>query len=146
MTVSISEFMTSHPHSIGVAQPLAVAERMMKEHHIRHLPVLNGGKIVGILSDRDAELSRRFGTKEKALTVEDAMMPDPYVAAPNEPLRTVARVMAEHKFGCAVVAEGTQIKGVFTTVDALNALSELLKNDADPRSGTGRRTNFERPG
>ena len=44
---TIRSFMTSAPHTIGIEQTVATASRMMKQHDIRHLPVLHGGKIVG---------------------------------------------------------------------------------------------------
>src|SRR5437879_4833811 len=52
-TTTIRDYMTPAPHTIGVEQPLAVAAALMQAHHIRHLPVLHGGKLVGILSERD---------------------------------------------------------------------------------------------
>lgn len=143
MSLAISDAMTANPHSIGKDQPLSVAERMMRQHHIRHLPVLDGGRIVGIVSERDIELAMRFSSGGRT-PVEDAMVADPYIVAPNMPVRTVARAMAEHRYGCAIIAEGTRIAGVFTTVDALNAVGRLLENEADPRAGAGRRSNFMR--
>ena len=50
---TIDQFMTRAPHTIGYHQTLATAHRMMRELSIRHLPVLDGGKLVGILSQRD---------------------------------------------------------------------------------------------
>ncbi len=49
----IKNFMTTAPHSIGVDQTLAQAHAFLKKHHVRHLPVLSGGSLVGILTERD---------------------------------------------------------------------------------------------
>ena len=49
----VSAFMTPGPHTIGRDQTLAVAHRLVREHGIRHLPVLHGGKQVGDQSQRD---------------------------------------------------------------------------------------------
>jgi acetoin utilization protein AcuB len=63
------------------------------------------------------------------------MTMDVYVAAPSTPLAEVARVMAENKYGSAVVMDRAKIVGVFTTVDALNALAQVLVEK--PRALTG---------
>jgi acetoin utilization protein AcuB len=52
---TVDKYMTSHPHTIGVDQPLSLAHKIMTEFRIRHLPVLDGGKLVGVISDRDLE-------------------------------------------------------------------------------------------
>jgi acetoin utilization protein AcuB len=123
----ISKFMTPSPHSIGVEQSLFVAHELMREHHVRHLPVLHGGKLVGILTERDARLVESIRDVDpKDVTVEDAMSQSVYVVAPDEPLSSVAREMAEHKYGSAVVMEKGKVVGIFTTVDACSALASLF--------------------
>jgi acetoin utilization protein AcuB len=59
------------------------------------------------------------------VAVEDAMSVDVYVTSPDAPIADVAATMAEHRYGCAVVMEGAHLAGIFTTVDALNALARL---------------------
>lgn len=123
-TPAIAAFMTSSPHSIGRDQSLAAAHRLMREHRIRHLPVLEGGKLVGIISDRDLHLAETLKDVDaERVPVEDAMTPTPYAVAPTTPVAEVAREMAEQKIGSAVVMEGRKIVGVFTVTDALRALA-----------------------
>jgi acetoin utilization protein AcuB len=125
--VHIRVHMTLGPHSVGVDQPLSVAHRIMREHGIRHLPVLRGGKLVGVVTQRDLYLVETLREVEaSSVRVEEAMTDDAYVVAPNEPLVSVARTMADKKYGCAVVMEGTEVVGIFTAVDALHALANLL--------------------
>jgi acetoin utilization protein AcuB len=125
--LAISKFMTPSPHSIGVEQSLSVAHAMMREHHVRHLPVLHGGKLVGLLTERDARLVESLKDVDaQQVTVEDAMSQSVYVVAPDAPLSSVAREMAEHKYGSAVVMEKGKVVGIFTTVDACSALASLL--------------------
>lgn len=123
----ISRYMTASPYSIGQEQKLAQAHKLMRSHNIRHLPVLHGGKLVGVLSDRDLHLieSLRDVDTEDAV-VEEAMSPTVYTVAPDATLDEVVREMSEHKYGCAVVVENSKVVGVFTTVDALRAFAELL--------------------
>jgi acetoin utilization protein AcuB len=120
---AIRHFMTPAPHSIGRDQPLKLAHDRMRSLGIRHLPVLSGGRLTGILSQRDALLveSLRDVDPERVL-VEEAMSTDVYVVGPDTPLEEVASAMAEHKYGCAVVMAGSHVAGIFTTVDALRAL------------------------
>lgn len=119
--------MTMSPHSIGLGQPLDVAHRMMREHAIRHLPVLEGGKLVGILSQRDLYLIETLEALDtSAVRVEEAMTQDIYIVGPEESLESVVSTMAERKLGCAVVIDGPGVAGIFTTHDALRALAHLI--------------------
>ncbi len=119
--------MTKLPHTIGKEQTLTMAHTLMRSHHIRHLPVLDGGRVVGVVSDRDLNLLETLRDVDPDdVAVEDAMTPDPFTCSPTESLSSVARVMAEKKYGAAVVTEGHKVVGVFTAVDGLRVLSEIL--------------------
>jgi acetoin utilization protein AcuB len=123
----IQKFMTTSPHSIGKDQTLARAHAVMREHSIRHLPVLDGGALVGLLSLRDAHLIETLKDVDaKTVTVEEAMSSVVYAVSPDAPLDEVASTMAEHKYGCAVIMQNHHVVGVFTTVDVCRALAELL--------------------
>jgi acetoin utilization protein AcuB len=125
---SIKRYMTPSPHTIGRAQSLGQAHKMMRSHHIRHLPVLDGGALVGVLSDRDLHLieTLRDVDADKVI-VEEAMTPVVYKVSPEAPLDEVVREMAQHKYGSAIVEDQGKVVGVFTTVDALDALADLLE-------------------
>jgi acetoin utilization protein AcuB len=124
---TIQKFMTTAPHSIGVDQPLSRGHAMMTEHHIRHLPVLNGGKLVGMLTDRDLQLVEALaGVDPTKVHVEEAMSSVVYSVKPDMPLDEVVGTMAEHKYGSAVVMQNEKVVGIFTTVDVCRALAELL--------------------
>jgi acetoin utilization protein AcuB len=125
---TIQKHMTTSPHSIGADQPLSRAHAFLREHRIRHLPVLTGGKLVGMLSDRDLHLveSLKDVDPEKVL-VEDAMSTIIYAVTPDQPLDEVVSTMAEHKYGSAVVMQNGKVVGIFTTVDVCRTLAELLR-------------------
>lgn len=132
MTIPVRSYMTASPHTIGIDQTLELATRMFQEHHIRHLPVLSGGRLVGMLTERDVALVETLGgvdpTTEK---VESAMSQDCYTVAPEDNLGQVAAHMAQHKYGSAVITEHNKIVGVLTTVDVCRALAALaMKHDA----------------
>lgn len=125
---TIQKYMTVLPHTIGADQSLAKAEKMMTELHVRHLPVLDGGKLVGILTDRDVRLVESFKDVDpEKVTVDEAYSPEPYITEPGAPLNKVCAEMANHKFGCALVVDNHKLVGIFTWVDALKALDHLME-------------------
>jgi acetoin utilization protein AcuB len=124
---TIRDYMTPSPHTIGPDQTLAVAHKMMREHGIRHLPVLRAGRLLGLVSDRDLRLIETLKDVDPGqVQVEEAMATEPYAITPDTSLEHVALEMAEHKYGSALVVEHDRVVGVFTTVDALRALQDLL--------------------
>jgi acetoin utilization protein AcuB len=125
---TVEQFMTHAPHTIGHHQPMATAHQIMREFGIRHLSVLDSGKLVGIVSQRDLHLMETLRDVDpEEVKVSEAMSEDAYAIGPRSSVRKVAAEMADHKYGCAVVIDKDCVIGVFTTVDALRALSELLE-------------------
>lgn len=122
----IEKYMTPMPHTINAGLPLKMAKEMMSKYGIRHLPVQEGGKLVGVITDRDLKLAYSMNDQANFL-VDDVMTPDSYAVEPQENLDTVLTVMAERKLGCAVVAqENGKVVGIFTATDGLRAFSEVL--------------------
>ena len=131
----IYKYMTVCPHTVGRDQTLALAKRLMQEKGIRHLPVLDGGVLVGIVSERDVDMILAVSTVDRdRVKVEEAMTPEPYIVSADAKLSRVCADMARHKYGCAIVVERGHVAGVFTTVDALRVLSRLLEDGAVPPS------------
>lgn len=123
----IDKYMSRSPHTIGVDQTLAKAHDLMREHDIRHLPVLRAGQLVGLLSDRDIKLVESLKDVDPhRVTVEQAMSEEPYTVDPLTPMETVVREMAHRKLGSAVVMKAGHVVGIFTAVDALQALAWAL--------------------
>jgi acetoin utilization protein AcuB len=121
----VADYMTPGPHTIGREQSVVAAKQMMQQIRVRHLPVLHGGKLVGVLSDRDlAAIETLPGSRQ--MTVEDAMVPEVYITSEDASLATVAGEMARQRVGSAVVVKDEHVVGVFTAVDALRALAETL--------------------
>ena len=120
--------MTDGPHTVGPTRSLAVARRMMLDQSIRHLPVLDGGKIVGLLSERDLLLVESLpGVNPTDVRVEEAMVQNVFTVEPETPVGEVVETMIERKLGSAVIVEAERVIGVFTTIDALRALHDLLE-------------------
>jgi len=120
--------MTDSPHTVGPTRSLAVARKIMLDHGVRHLPVLDGGRIVGLLSERDLLLVESLpGVNPTDVRVEEAMVQNVFTVGPDTPVGEAVETMIERKLGSAVVSEGERVIGVFTTIDALRALHELLE-------------------
>lgn len=119
----IADYMTTVPHTVGSEQTITFAQQMMQKYGIRHLPVLHGGELYGIVSDRD--LGMIAGLNEvnpDDTTVEEAMTQEAYTVAKETPLIDVLAQMLEHKYGSVVVVEGAKIIGIFTTHDSMQML------------------------
>ncbi|MCA2977554.1 MAG: CBS domain-containing protein [Myxococcaceae bacterium] len=127
-TILVQDYMTASPHSIGVTLSLSDAANMMKAFKIRHLPVLDGRALVGIVSDRDVQMVESMeGIDPDEVPIEEAMSQAPYTVTPSTPLEVAARHLARHKLGSAVVVDANQkVVGVFTVTDGMRALADLL--------------------
>ena len=133
--MKISDYMTHSPHTIAIDRTLAEAHLLMRQFRIRHLPVLERGKLAGIVSERDLHLVETLKDVSPAeATVEEAMSQEVFVTEPGSSLARVAGVMASRKLGSAVVAHHGQVVGIFSTVDALRALSEIAAERRPPRA------------
>jgi acetoin utilization protein AcuB len=125
---TVRQHMTASPHTISPYQPLTIARTTMHSHKIRHLPVLDGGRIVGLISERDLLMVESVpGVNPTNVRVEEAMVQDVFTATPDEPMADVVETMVRRKLGSAVVVDGDRVVGVFTTTDALRALMSLLE-------------------
>ncbi len=125
---TIQKYMTTTPHTVRPDLTIAAADKIMHENRIRHLPVLNGGQLVGLLSQRDIRLIESFKDVDiKTVQVVEAMSQDVFEVSPNASLDEVVLTMAAKKYGSAVVTQNSHVVGIFTAVDALQALAELLQ-------------------
>jgi acetoin utilization protein AcuB len=112
----------------------------MVEHQLRHLPVKDGNKLVGLLTDRDLKraLDPDLGLPPKEqLFVRDIYIPDAYVVDASEPLDLVLDHLASHHIGSALVTSNGRLVGIFTMVDACRILCHHLRSlfSLRPRNG-----------
>jgi acetoin utilization protein AcuB len=119
--------MTPAPVCIAFDADLESAVASMREHAIRHLPVMDEGTLVGVVSERDLAMVESLVPEEwRQICVAEAMTPHPYAVPPDAPLCDVAKHMAQEKLGCAVVTTPHgEVIGLFTTTDALRVLAQL---------------------
>lgn len=121
----IVAYMTPLPHTVGSEQTITFAQEMMRKYDVRHLPVLHGGELYGIVSERDLGVIAGLNeVNPDETTVEEAMTQEAYTVSRETPLFDVLTHMLDQKYGSAIVIEGTKVVGIFTTHDAVRLLVE----------------------
>lgn len=132
MITTLDTEMVESPHKVGRSMKIHQAMRLMEECEFRHLPVIDGGKLVGMVSQRDLKAALALPQSD-TLQVEDVMKSPVYAVSQKTALRKVVRSMADKKIGSTVVLDTQgKVVGIFTTTDALNLLADLLEEkDSD---------------
>jgi acetoin utilization protein AcuB len=111
---------------------LADAYRTMQEKKIRHLPILESGRLVGVITDRDLRLATSTLSPTPFLPgarVAEVMSRSPRTADPWDPVEEAARTMRELKIGCLPVLEEDRLIGIITGIDLLDALIRMTGVD-----------------
>ncbi len=131
MAMLVRQWMNPRPLTVIPETTLAQAKALMDKYWIRHLIVVEGEALVGVLSDRDvrtASLPPGAQTTAAAqeahlarVAVRDAMTKGPRTVQPDAPLVEVARLMIEHRFSSVPVVEGGRLVGILTETDILRA-------------------------
>jgi acetoin utilization protein AcuB len=124
---SVDRYMTREPYSIASTDTLARARTMMVKHQIRHLPVVDGDRLVGVVSDRDVEVVSAVPGMDLTHVEIGRVMRPPLDVWGETPLDEVSELMTTRRSDCVVVRGGHGVEGIFTAVDALAALADLLR-------------------
>lgn len=124
----LKDVMTADPETVAPSYHLVTAKRLMAENNIRHLPVVEKGKVIGIISDRDVKLADLVykNRPDEEVRVGDICLFEPYVVSENTELRQVLEKMLAKKYGCVVVEKNQKVTGIFTMVDAGKILLRYL--------------------
>ena len=123
----VKTYMSAPPYTIGDDQTMARAHELMRQHRVRHLPVLRAQKLVGVVSDGDLHMVETLAEVDpRKVRDDEAMTPEVYTVSPDAPLDEVVREMATHKYGSVIVVDHGHVVGVFTTVDACRAFADML--------------------
>jgi len=128
----VRDVMRSPVVTIPPEMTLEAAYREMREQGIRHLPVVEGERLLGVVTDRDLRLATSalapapFGTGSRV----SAVMSRPAVTADaGDPIEDAARAMRERKIGCLPVLEEGRLAGILTGLDLLDALMRMTGVD-----------------
>ena len=122
---TISEVMTPGPTTVGASTPIAEAARLMKADDIGSLPILEDGKLAGVLTDRDIVLRVvADGLDPQSTTAGEVASRDPVTIDPQQDLGEALRLMAEHQVRrLPVVAEDGRLVGMLAQADVAREAS-----------------------
>jgi CBS domain-containing protein len=131
----VREMMTTTVATLGRNDTLDLADDLMSMGRIRHLPVLEEGRVVGVVSQRDlfrSALAVALGYGERAqklllktITVKRVMSEPAISIALDATVTEAACLMLEHKIGCLPVVEGQTLVGIVTETDILRAMATV---------------------
>ena len=124
---TVGEVMTQQPHCIAADTSIAEAYRLMADKKCHHLPVLEDGRLVGLVSERDL-LRLKWSANVFKIDMEHdpvgvVMSVSLFCVPPETPLPLVAGQMRDRRIGSAVVVSEGRVVGIFTTSDALAVLA-----------------------
>ena len=125
--------------TIGASDRLSTVEDIMTLGRVRHMPVVQGGKLVGVVSERDllrASLSNLtgFDSSERrsfldGVEIARVMSAPPVVIEADAPIEHAALVMAERRIGCLPVMDGQMLVGLLTETDLLRYFAGVPRDD-----------------
>ena len=131
--MKVRELMTTDVTTVGRNDELTIADDIMKMKRLRHLPVVEEGRLVGILTQRDlfhAALSTALNFGEKAqkgflktVVVKEVMTDEVLTIDPGADVKEAARRMIEHKIGCLPVVENGKLVGIVSETDLLRVVA-----------------------
>jgi acetoin utilization protein AcuB len=127
----VGAVMTSFPYFVEADDTAGKLEQMMDEHGIRHLPVQQKGKIVGIVSERDLHhvVKRNAPEAEKeTIQARHIMIRDPYIVPFRAPLNEVVFEMAKRRIGSVIVQRQGKLAGILSAIDVCRILGEYLES------------------
>lgn len=127
-SVPVSQFITTDPVIGREDMDMDELKTVLRKHDIRHLPIVRGDEVVGVVSERDVRLVSGLSPDEqKQIRASDLMTTEPYMVEASAQLEDVARIMASQRIGSVIVNdEDGLLLGIFTATDALRALVEMI--------------------
>lgn len=146
MAIKVSKYMTSHVISITPDVGIREAFFLMKEHSIRHLPIVDDTKrLIGIISDR--ELRRPNWVDEahdithvyyldNTMKVRDVMIENVHVLHTYDTLKKAVCLLLERGIGAAPVLDKTEtLVGMLSAIDLLRALTDMIREEKTRKKG-----------
>ena len=136
MFIAVRDIMTPNPITVQCSAMLVEVIGLMKAHKCRQLPVLEGHRLAGIVTDRDIRLAAHSSlvlrehsedlTFWQNATAQDCMTYNPLTVEPNKPATHAAELLNRYKFGALPVVENGQLVGIVTVSDILSSYIALL--------------------
>ena len=124
----VKDFMTRNPASVSPDDDLRVTFNMLSDRWIRQAPVVEKGKLVGIVTDRDLRMALVQHVTEPNLTVRNVMTPDPVTVSEDASLEEAGIILTSHKINATpVLSEDGKLSGIITTTDILKGILQIVE-------------------
>jgi CBS domain-containing protein len=134
--LNVRDLMERDVATLDAEDTLDLADDVMRLGRVRHFPIMSGGRLVGMLSQRDlyraaasSLLQLRYDTSREWLarvSVKSVMSTTLHTIGPNRPLRDAVGIMLRERIGCLPVVEDGELVGLLSETDCLRQLSDML--------------------
>jgi CBS domain-containing protein len=141
--MKVRELMTKQPTTVEPDARVGEVATLMKQEDCGSIPVVEGGRLVGIVTDRDIVIRGIASGKDpKNQRVSEVMSSDPVSIGPDEDVSAAEKVMGDRQIRRLPVVEGGKLVGILVTAQIARAgndqsVGETLKDISEPRSGRG---------
>ena len=126
----VLDAMTARPVTVSPEATVAAAVSAMRRGRFRHLPVVAGTELVGVVSERDLETWPGAGVEVAESLAErpvaEVMTSQPVTVWPDEPVEVAARLLVDNAIGCLPVVAEEGLVGILTVSDLFSVLLRLL--------------------
>lgn len=136
--ILVADTMTKEVVTVDVSQTVTDISKIITEKNIRHIPVIENGKIIGMVSKSDYQrLTYNTYTTDQETTdellseifkLEDLMCANPYTVSSNTNLKDVIDIFTAHEFHALPVVDNELLVGIISTTDILRLFGESLRN------------------
>lgn len=133
--LTANDLMTVNPISVSSDTPLRAVVDIMHEEGCRHLPVVDDGQLVGIVTDRDVRIQLdspvlhleriKWADEFAQMTATTCMTANPITVSPETSIKKVAEILSTYKFGALPVVDDGTLVGIISEVDLLGYLASL---------------------
>jgi len=124
---AVREVMTHLPVELERCETVDDAISLMEAYHIRHIPIMSGSHLKGIVSQRNILSARvRYADQLDTMAIEGICETEALTVSPLDPVNEVAAQMLSRQTDCVVVVDGGFVVGIFTSTDALRVLCQLF--------------------
>ena len=141
--MSVERYMTRKLITVGLDAKVQAAAALMREHSVRHLPVVDNGMFVGLVTQRDLQ-GVIIPSMYEEIDVRDVMIPDPITISPDSPIEKAASLIHRNKIGALPVVREGMLVGILTVTDIVAAfismmgvLKESVRLDVHLKEGSG---------
>jgi CBS domain-containing protein len=118
MAKNVREAMTSNPRSVGTTDSVVQAARLMRDEHVGSLPVVEDGRLIGMITDRDIAIRIvAEGADPDSVTVGDVASRRVVTVEPDQDIDEARRLMAQHQVRRLPVVEGDELVGILAQAD-----------------------------